>query len=79
MSCVSPLPFLLSVGVGVLLGLIVLGLFQLRRRPPIESSGDLPGGTIVGPRDELLLGLLVLASFISGVFSTVILLAFEGR
>ncbi len=71
MPCVSPIPFLLSLIVVVLLGLVTFGLFRARAQTTVN--------TLVGARDDLLLGLLVLAAFASGVFATLVLLAFQTR
>ncbi len=71
MTCVSPLPFLLSLIVVILLGLITFGLFRARTQTVVNAP--------VGVRDDLLLGLLVLAAFASGAFATLVLLAFQTR
>ncbi len=68
MSCVSPIPFLLSLIVVVLLGLVTFGLFRARAQTTVSA--------LIDTRDDLLLGLLVLAAFASGVFATLVLLAF---
>ena len=59
-------PLLISVLVGFLLGLVTLGLLQLRRSP---TEGSLPE-----TGDPLLLGLLALAAFAMGAFLTYLLL-----
>ncbi len=71
MPCVRPIPFLLSLIVVVLLGLVTFGLFRARTQTTLN--------TLVGARDDLLLGLLVLAAFASGVFATLVLVAFQTR
>jgi len=65
MTSVHAIPLLLSLLVGLLLGLIAWGLWQARRH---KSSGAL-----MGTRDDLLLGLLLLAGFAMVVFMTYIL------
>jgi len=60
MSSGYGIPLLLSILVGLLLGLVVWGYWRARRR---EVSGDL-----LATRDGLLLGLLLLASFALGAF-----------
>ncbi len=71
MSCTSPLPLLLGVVVMALLGLMILGAIRARDSAVVAA--------FVGTQDNLLLGLLVLAAFASGVFSTLVLLAFQTR
>jgi len=62
MKLVSAIPLLISVLVGLLLGLVTVGLLGLRRRP---AEGSWPAGG-----DGLLLALLALAAFSMGVFLT---------
>ena len=71
MPCIGALPLLLSALVAVLLGLLIWALFRTRARMTETAPSE--------PRDVLLLGLLVLAAFTSGVFSTLVLVVFEGR
>ena len=59
-------PILLSILVGLLISLVVWGLV----RPPRQQTGD----TWIETRDDLLIGLLVLAAFVSGAFLTYVLL-----
>ncbi len=68
MSCVNTLPLLLSILVVLLIGLVTWGFFRSRKQ--------MAGNALIGARDDMLLGLLVLAAFASGVFSTIILLTF---
>ncbi len=68
MPDLEALPLLLGVLLGLLIALMGWGWFRLRR--PIA------GNAAAGARDDILLGLLVLAAFASGMFSAVILLAF---
>jgi ABC-type multidrug transport system fused ATPase/permease subunit len=56
------IPFVVSILVGFLLGLVTVGLLRLRRSPTDDS--------ILGANDVLLLGLLILAAFALGVFLT---------
>lgn len=67
MSSVHIVPLLLSLLVGLLLGLIAWGLWQAAK----QGSGV----TLMGTRDGLLLGLLLLAGFAMGVFMTYVLLS----
>lgn len=62
MKLVDALPLLISVLVGLLLGLVSVGFLGLARRPA-EGNWSTPG-------DGLLLGLLALAAFAMGVFLT---------
>jgi hypothetical protein len=62
-------PLLLIVLVGLSLGLVAWGFLRVRSR---ETSGAL-----MGTRDDVLLGLLVLAAFALGAFLTYILLGFS--
>jgi hypothetical protein len=61
-------PLVISILVGLLLALVTLGLLRLRRSPIQDNSP--------GTNDALLLGLLALAAFALGVFSTYILFGF---
>jgi hypothetical protein len=71
MTCIGALPLLLSALVAVLPVLLIWGFFRAR---------DQLGGDALGRvRDDWLLGLLILAAFASGAFSTLVLLLFEGR
>jgi hypothetical protein len=67
MSSVHMIPLLLSLLVGLLLGLIAWGLWQTAK----QKSGV----ALMGTRDDLLLGLLLLAGFAMGVFMTYVLLS----
>lgn len=62
MKLVGAVPLLISVLVGLLLGLVAVGFLGLRRRPA-EGNWSTTG-------DGLLLGLLALAAFAMGVFLT---------
>lgn len=64
MKLVGAVPLLISVLVGLLLGLVAVGLVGLTRRPA-EGSWSASG-------DGLLLALLALAAFSMGVFLTYI-------
>lgn len=66
MSSLRMMPLLLSFLVGLLLGLIAWGLWRASRHEG--------GGALMGTRDDLLLGLLLLAGFAMGVFMTYVLL-----
>jgi hypothetical protein len=66
MPYVQTLPLLLSVLVGLAIGLVTWGFLR-------EREGQ-TGSPQVGMRDEILLGLFALAAFASGVFITIILL-----
>jgi hypothetical protein len=67
MTSVRVIPLLLSLLVGLLLGLIAWGLWR--------ATSHESGGALMGTRDDLLLGLLLLAGFAIGVFLTYILLS----
>jgi hypothetical protein len=60
MPSLHAVPVLLSVLVGLLLGLVGWGFWRARGH---EANDDL-----MGRRDDVLLGLLVLAAFALGVF-----------
>ncbi len=60
------LPLLLSVLVGLAIGLVTWGL--------VRERGEKAVSPLVGMHDEVLLGLLALAAFASGVFITMVLL-----
>lgn len=62
MKLVGAVPLLISVLVGLLLGLVAVGFLGLTRRPA-EGRWSANG-------DGLLLGLLALAAFAMGVFLT---------
>lgn len=66
MFYVQALPFLLGILVVFLIGLLVWGIFRYRK----QKSSNMP----IGSLDDILMGLLVLAAFTSGVFVAVILL-----
>jgi len=65
MKFFDAVPLVISILVGLLLGLVTVGLLRLRRSP---TEGSWPGGG-----DALLLGLLALAAFAMGIFVTYIL------
>jgi len=65
MKFFGTVPLLISVLVGLLLGLVTVGFLRLRRSP---TQGSLPEAG-----DALLLGLLALAAFAMGVFLTYML------
>ena len=62
MGLLSATPLVISTVAGFLLGLLAVGLLQLRQSPTQSSS--------LGSSDALLLGLLTLAAFALGVFLT---------
>ena len=62
MKLFGTIPLVISILVGVLLGLVTVGFLRLRHRPAV---GSLPASG-----DALLLGLLALAAFAMGVFLT---------
>ena len=64
---VHKIPLLLSVLVGLLLGLVVWGLLRVRRQDS--------GGSLMGTWDNLLLGLLVLAGVALSAFLTYLLVS----
>ena len=66
MPSVRAIPILLSILVGLLISLVVWGLV----RPPRQQTGD----TWIETRDDLLMGLLMLAAFVSGAFLTYVVL-----
>ena len=66
MPSVRAVPILLSILVGLLISLVVWGLV----RSPRQQTGD----TWIETRDDLLMGLLVLAAFVSGAFLTYVVL-----
>lgn len=65
MELSGAIPLVISILVGLLLGLVTVGLLRLRHSP---TEGSLPGSS-----DALLLGLLALSAFAMGVFLTYIL------
>jgi hypothetical protein len=66
MSLLHTVPFLLTVLIGLLLGLVTWGFLRVRRHATEDDSVEM--------RDDVLLALLVLAVFSLGVFVTYILL-----
>jgi hypothetical protein len=66
MFYVQALPFLLGVLVVFLIGLLGWDLMRYSKHKVSNMS--------IGSRDDILIGLLVLAAFTSGVFVAVILL-----
>jgi len=62
MKLFGVIPLLISILVGLLLGLVTAGLLRLRSHPA--------EGTWSATNDGLLLGLLALAAFAMGVFVT---------
>ena len=69
MSSQNAIPILLSVLVGAVLSLVVWGL----RR----SRSHVVGDSVMETRDDVLVGLLVLAAFALGVFLTYVLIGFN--
>ncbi|RME48558.1 MAG: hypothetical protein D6791_03005 [Chloroflexi bacterium] len=67
MSFVNVAPMLLSLLVGVLLGLVTWEFLRTRR----QEVGD----ALMSAQDEFLIGLLVLAAFALGVFLAYLLLS----
>ncbi len=65
----NAIPILLSVLVGAVFTLLVWGL----RRSQSHIAGD----PVMGTRDDVLLGLLMLAAFALGVFLTYVLMGFN--
>ncbi len=65
MKFLSATPLVISILVGILLGLVTVGLLRLRHSPTESSSP--------GTSDAMLLGLLALAAFAMGVFLTYVL------
>jgi hypothetical protein len=65
MKFFGTVPLVISILVGFLLGLVTVGLLRLRHSPT--------EGSLAGTDDALLLGLLALAAFATGVFLTYIL------
>jgi hypothetical protein len=61
------IPVLLAILVGLLFGLLTWGLLRMRGREG--------GATLIGVRDDVLLGLLVLSAFALGVFLTYMVIA----
>jgi len=66
MSFMHAAPLLLGSLVGILLGLVISGFWRAR--------GYQVSDPLMEPRDEMLLGLVVLVAFALGVFVTYILL-----
>ena len=69
MSSRHAIPILLGVLVGAVLSLVVWGLQR--------SRSHVQGGSVMGTRGDVLLGLLVLAAFALGVFLTYVLIGFN--
>lgn len=69
MSSRHAIPILLGVLVGAVLSLVVWGLQR--------SKSHFQGGSVMGTRGDVLLGLLVLAAFALGVFLTYVLIGFN--
>jgi hypothetical protein len=61
------IPVLLAILVGLLFGLLTWGLLRVRGREAGEA--------LIGVRDDVLIGLLVLAAFALGVFLTYMFIA----
>ncbi len=66
MPYVQAIPLLLSVLVGLVLGLVAWGFLRYRS----QTADD----DLTGTRSDVLLGLLVLAAFALGAFTTYVLL-----
>jgi hypothetical protein len=66
MSLMHTVPLLLSVLVGLLLGLVTWGFLRIRGHPAGDDLGE--------TRDEVLFGLLAFAVFSLGAFVTYLLL-----
>jgi hypothetical protein len=71
MTLMHTVPLLLSILVGLLLGLVTWGFFRIRRH--------ITDGDQVETRDDILLGLLAFAVFSVGAFITYILLLVWAR
>ena len=69
MSPRNVIPVLLGALVGAVLGLVVWGLQRSRS----HAAGD----SAIRTRGDMLVGLLVLAAFASGVFLTYVLIRFN--
>jgi hypothetical protein len=67
MSLIHTIPLLLSVLAGLLLGLITWGFLRVRRHATEDN--------FIETRDDVLLALLILASFFLGAFLTYFLLS----
>ena len=61
------IPVLLAILVGLLFGLLTWGFLRMRGR----EAGD----ALISVRDDMLVGLLVLAAFALGVFLTYMMIA----
>ncbi len=70
MSSVHAAPVLLSLLVGLALGLVVWGGWRARRHAT--------GGGWTGMHDDVLLGMVALAAFAFGVFITYLILSARG-
>ncbi|MBI3942122.1 MAG: hypothetical protein HY326_03845 [Chloroflexi bacterium] len=66
MASIHAAPFLLAVLLGVLFGLLIWGVWGKRYKKVEYGS--------MGHRNDILLGLLVLAAFALGVFITYVVL-----
>jgi hypothetical protein len=71
MSLTRTVPLLLSVLVGLLLGLVTWGFLRVQRHADDEN--------LIETRDEVLFGLLAFAVFSLGAFVTYILLMVFGK
>ena len=69
MPSTHPIPLLLSVLIGFLLGFVALGLFQARSQQANDTTFD--------TQSNIFWGLLMLAAFALGVFLTYVLLSPE--
>ncbi len=69
MASVPVIPVLLSLLVGLVLGLVTWGV--------VRSRSHMLGDARLGARGDILLGLLVLAAFALGVFLTYALMGFS--
>lgn len=67
MPSVPVIPTLLGLLVGLLLGLVAWGFWR--------AWGHEIGDSLMGSRDDVLLGLLILAAFALGIFLTYALLS----
>jgi hypothetical protein len=65
MKFISAIPLLLSILVGFLLGLVVVGILRLRHHPAETGSIAIP--------DDVLVGFVALAAFAMGAFLTYLL------
>ena len=65
MEFITAIPLLLSILVGFLLGLVVVGILRLRHHPTGAGSTVIP--------DDVLVGFMALAAFAMGAFLTYLL------